>query len=138
MMSQLTIDSVQRDFKAWRSSRTKRAKIPDDLWNKTLKLLEHYPISQVVRDLGLNGGQVSAKRKQQREANSNIASVKTPVNFLELNMSPTATPYDTHVSGNRLEIKRADGAALTIEQFTEQTLLQVLNQFMRGMPSCYN
>lgn len=137
-MTQLTIDSVQRDFKAWRTSRIKRAKIPDDLWGKTLKLLEHYPISQVVRDLGLNGGQVSAKRKQQREANSNVAPVKNSVNFLELNMPPIGTPYDTHISGNRLEIKRADGAVLTIEQFTEQTFLQVLNQFMRGMPSCYN
>ena len=34
-MSRLTLASVQRDFKAWRSSRTNRAKIPDDLWNKT-------------------------------------------------------------------------------------------------------
>lgn len=97
MMTQLTIDSVQRDFKAWRGSRTKRGRIPDDLWDKTLKLLEHYPISHVVRDLGLNGGQVSAKRKQQREANANVTSVKTPVNFLELNMSPIAAPYDTHI-----------------------------------------
>ena len=64
-MSRLTLASVQRDFKAWRSSRTNRAKIPDDLWNKTLKLLDHYPISKVVRDLRLCGGQVSARRRQQ-------------------------------------------------------------------------
>jgi hypothetical protein len=121
MMTQLTIDSVQRDFKAWRSSRTKRGKIPDNLWDKTLKLLEHYPISQVVRNLGLNGGQVYAKRKQLQEANPNIAPVKNPVNFLELNMSPIDAPSSARISGNRLEIKRADGAVLAIEHFTEQT-----------------
>jgi hypothetical protein len=137
-MTQLTIDSVQRDFKTWRTSRTKRAKIPDDLWDKTLKLLEHYPISRVVRDLGLNGGQVSARRKQQRETNSNVVSVKTPVNFLELNIPSMGAPYDTHISGNRLEIKRSDGAVLAIAQLTDQTLLQILNQFMRGMPPCCN
>lgn len=135
-MTQLTIDSVQRDFKAWRTSRPKRTKIPDDLWDKTLKLLEHYPISQVVRDLGLNGGQVYAKRKQQTEANLDIASVKTPVNFLELNISPIGVPYDAHISRSKLEIKRADGTILTTEQLTEQMLMQILNQFMQGMPSC--
>jgi len=41
-MSRLTLVSVQRDFKAWRASKTK---IPEALWNKTLKLLDHYPIS---------------------------------------------------------------------------------------------
>lgn len=134
-MTQLTIDSVQQDFKAWRSSRTKRTKIPDDLWDKTLKLLEHYPISQVVRDLGLNGGQVYVKRKQQQEANPNVSPVKTPVNFLELNMPPLNT---TGISNNRLEIKRSDGITLLLEQLTEQALLQILNQFMQGTQSCYN
>lgn len=137
-MTQLTIGSVQRDFKAWRASRTKKSKIPDDLWDKTLKLLEHYPISRVVRDLQLNGGQVSARRKKQSEANSDTLPVKHPVNFLELNIPPMSTPYNTSISGNRLEIKRADGVILAIEQLTDQTLLQVLNQFMRGTQSCYN
>ncbi len=135
-MTQLTIDSVQQDFKAWRTSRHKRTKIPGDLWDKALKLLEHYPISQVVRDLGLNGGQVYAKRKQQTEANLNIASVKNPVNFLEMNISPVGVPYNAHISRNKLEIKRTDGTILAIEQLTEQTLMQILNQFVQGMPSC--
>ena len=134
-MSRLTLASVQRDFKAWRSSRTNRAKIPDDLWNKTLKLLDHYPISKVVRDLRLCGGQVSARRRQQSQANSTIFPVKNPVNFLELDLPPLNT---MQISSNRLEIKRADGTILAIEQLTEQTLMQILNQFMQGTQSCYN
>lgn len=60
-MNQLTIESVQQDFKVWRASKPKKSKIPDYLLDKTLKLLEHYPIRRVVRDLGLSGSQVSAK-----------------------------------------------------------------------------
>lgn len=138
-MTQLTIDSVQRDFKIWRTSRTKRGHIPDDLWDKTLQLLDHYPISKVIMALRLNGGTLLAKRKQQRETLSKTLPVTRPINFLELNM-PVATPCDTRTisSGSRLEIKRADGAILAIEHFTEQTLLQVLNQFTRGSQLCYN
>lgn len=134
-MSRLTLDSVQRDFKAWRASKTKRAKIPEALWDKTLKLLEHYPVSRVVQDLRLSGGQVSARRKQQSEANAATLPVKKSVNFLELNMPPL---NNVQISSNRLEIKRPDGVTLIIEQLAEQTMLQILNQFMRGTQSCYN
>jgi len=137
-MTQLTIDSVQRDFKAWRASRIKKTKIPDDLWDKTLKLLEHYPISKVVRDLRLSGGQVSAKRKQQLALNSTTLPIKPPVNFVELNIPSVSLPHNTGVSANKIEIKRSDGVVLAIEQFNDQTLLHVLNQFMRGTQSCYN
>jgi hypothetical protein len=105
-MSRLTLVSVQRDFKAWRASKTKKTKIPEALWNKTLKLLDHYPISKVVRDLRLCGGQVSARRRQQLQTNSTIFPVKNPVNFLELDIPPLNT---MQISSNRLEIKRADG-----------------------------
>ena len=107
-MTQLTIDSVQRAFKAWRTSRTKRTKIPDDLWDKKLKLLENYLNSKVVRDLGLNSGQVYAKRKQRREANSNLSPVKTPVNLLEL------TPIGSHM------IHVFQGIGLKLRELTVQ------------------
>jgi hypothetical protein len=138
MMTQLTIDSVQRDFNAWRASRTKTTRIPEDLWDKTLKLLEHYPISKVVQALRLSGGQVSAKRKQQLALNSNALPLKNPVNFVELNIPSITSPHNTPIRSSRIEIKRSDGAVLAIEHFNDQTLLQIFNQFMRGTQSCYN
>ena len=69
------------------------------------------------------------------QANSTIFPVKNPVNFLELDLPPLNT---MQISSNRLEIKRADGTILAIEQLTEQTLMQILNQFMQGTQSCYN
>lgn len=137
-MTQLTIDSVQRDFQEWRSSRTGKAKIPDDLWDKTLKLLEHYPTSKVVRELHLSGGQLSARRKQRSASKSNMLSVKKPVNFVALNIPSVTASLNTHIPSGRLEIKRSDGALLAIDQFNDQTLLQILNQFIGGTQSCYN
>lgn len=129
-MNQLTIESVQQDFKVWRASKPKKSKIPNYLWDKTLKLLEHYPISRVVRDLGLSGSQVSAKRKQNLAESTKTVPVKHPANFVEVNLpSWNKTP----ISENRLEIKRSDGMVLAIEQVTAPTLLEILNQFMRGI-----
>ena len=132
-MTQLTINSVQHDFKIWRTSRSKKGKIPDYLWDKTLKLLDHYPIGKVVMALGLSGSQVLAKRKKC-EINSTAVPLASSVNFVELNI-PLATPYDTPTpnSFSRLEIKRSDGTVLAIERPTEQTLLQALNQFTGGV-----
>jgi hypothetical protein len=132
-MTQLTLDSVQHDFQVWRNARTGKSQIPKSLWDKALQLLEQYPISHVTKALHLSGGQVSAKRKEQRKKNSEALPITRPVNFVELNM-PLPTSCDTRVasSGSKLEIKRADGAVLVIEGLAEQALFQVLSQFTEG------
>jgi hypothetical protein len=131
-MAQLRIDAVQRDFQAWRSSTSKRSKIPEDLWGKALQLLERYPINEVSRKLGVSGSQLYARRKQQA-TKTNALPTKNPVNFMELNIPSMTALYDAHGSGNRLEIKRFDGLVLAMQQLSESVLLQIFNQFMRGI-----
>lgn len=126
-MTKLTIDSVQHDFKEWRTSRLKKGRIPMHLWDKALKLLEQYPVSKVAEALSVNGGQLAAKRKQHK-ANT-TAEPLCPVNFVELNIA-SATPYDTSIC-SRLEIKRTDGVVLAIEHLSKQIILQLLSQFTR-------
>jgi hypothetical protein len=122
-MAQLTLDSVQRDFELWRTSRTtgKTSKIPDHLWGKALHLLEHYSIASVMKALRLSGSQISAKRTAR------ITNSKSNTAFVELNIPPL-TPHANH---GKVEIKRSDGTVLAIEQLTEHVLFQVLNNFMQ-------
>ena len=132
-MSELTIDSVRQDFKVWRTSRTKKGKIPEHLWDKVFKLLEQHPIGQVVQSLHLSGGQVSAKCKQ-RATDLNGLSTTRSVNFVALDMPPTLScNASVDNSFSKLEIRRSDGAVLAIERLAEQTLLQVLNKFTQGL-----
>lgn len=130
-MTKLSIDSVANDFKVWRASRIKK-NIPDHLWDKAVELSDQHPIGKVVRILRLSGSQMAARRKK-RETNSKI-SVAHPISFVELNM-PSAMPCGLPVSNanscNRLEIRRPDGVALAIEQLSDQTMLQLLNQFIQ-------
>lgn len=90
-MSRLTLASVQRDFKAWRASKTKKTKIPEALWNKTLKLLDHYPISKVVRDLRFRVSRTSlnvlghpSQPKRIRRRDDYIYAAGVPVRKLQL------------------------------------------------------
>jgi hypothetical protein len=132
-MTTLTIDSVRHDFNVWRTSRAKKGRIPDHLWDKVMKLLDYYPIGKVASALQLSGGQVIAKREQFK-SHSTTMPVTTPVNFVELNM-PSVMHGCTPVanSSSRVEIKRSDGSVLAIEHLSEQAMLQLLNQFTRGI-----
>lgn len=125
--------SLYRDFKEWRNSRTKKGKIPDYLWDKVLKLLDYCPTSKVIEALQLSGAQVSRRRKQaQTKTNSKTLPVTQPVNFVELNV-PSVIPCHSAITtvGNKLEIKRPNGAILTLERLSEQMIFQLLNQFAR-------
>jgi hypothetical protein len=125
-----TLDDVKRDFAKWRASRpNKKGKIPNHLWDKVFALLDLYPIGKVTKELGLSGGQVSAKRKQ-RNALEGISKSSATDNFVEVDLASTIrsnTPLANTFS--RIEIRRPDGSVLTIGHLPEQTMMQVLNQF---------
>ena len=86
-MTQLTLDSVQRDFELWRASRTtgKTSKIPNHLWDKALQLLEHYPIASVMKALRLSGNQIATQRTAwltNSKSNAAFDSVKNEYKFI--------------------------------------------------------
>jgi len=125
-----TLDDVKRDFSKWRASRpNKIGKIPNYLWDKVFAMLDYHSIAEVTKALGVSSSQISIKRKQ-RDALAAKSKISTNDNFVELNLSPP-TPSNTPTNNtcSRVEVRRADGAILTIAHLPQQTILQVLNQF---------
>jgi hypothetical protein len=49
-----TLESVTRQFEAWRANRQKRDRIPRHLWQAAAQLCKDYPITQVCRCLRLS------------------------------------------------------------------------------------
>jgi hypothetical protein len=129
MLSLDTLDDVKRDFAKWRASRPNKGRIPNYLWDKVLAIIDFYPIGQVTKVLGLSGSQVSARRKQRDAINVSSSPPANP-NFAELNISSAMPGVNSATSlHSKIEIRRADGAVLIIEQLSEQAMLKVLNQF---------
>lgn len=138
-MAKLTIDSVQRDFEHWRASRDKIGKIPDALWSKVLQLLDNYPVGEVSGRLRLSGNQIANKRKKCTSVSNNLSlpPIRTD-NFMEINIPSPNIEGSIAISTKRIEIKRPDGAILSMDMVSDQIMLQVLNQFTMAVQQCYN
>jgi hypothetical protein len=92
-----TLETVQRQFEAWRNSRTKKSHpIPEQLWQAAASLCENYPITHVCRQLRLSFADLKKR--------VSLAKPR-PAQFLEIDMGCFA-------SGWQLQCERADGAKL--------------------------
>ncbi len=111
-------------FDAWRANRSGRTRIPLDLWDKAVSLLDRHPITHVARELRLDPTEL---RKRRRAAHQSLVPENAPApQFLEvrasnLNSTTSLTPTSasnpprlTTETAVRLEIKRADGNRLTL------------------------
>ncbi len=68
----LSLTEVSANFEQWRATRTKKSKIPDELWQQAIPLLKKYAKSKICHALKLNGGQFNAKVKLYQSAATQI------------------------------------------------------------------
>ena len=92
----LTLDSVQQQFEAWRINRTKREPIPEALWEAAVRLCDKHPITHVCRHLRVSFADLKRRLSPSKQ---------TPVRFMELDMSSFTGPW-------QIECERADGSKL--------------------------
>lgn len=94
-----TIETVQEQFRAWRSNRvSKREPIPDHLWQAAAKLCQAHPISHVCKQLRLSFTDLKRHiRKEQTPA----------IQFMEIDMNGLAGRW-------QIECNRADGSQLRV------------------------
>lgn len=115
--------NVRAAFETWRNERAKKQRIPDQLWQKAISLLQDYPISHVAKELGLHSGEL---RKRQTALNKQTISnnqIHEQTPFIELNQFlPSAnTSVDIGYSNLEIQIERKDGARLTLSLNSSQT-----------------
>ncbi len=115
---------TRQAFDAWRAQRRGRTRIPPDLWDQAVLLLNHHPITHVARQLRLDPTKL---RKRRLAAHQSVLPNCSPApHFLEVRASglssksgPTLTsdpssPRPTTEAAWRLQIERADGHRLTL------------------------
>ena len=58
-----TLEEIQEQFIAWRSSRSRREPIPDALWESAVSLAEDYSIGRISRVLSLSHSDLKRRVK---------------------------------------------------------------------------
>jgi hypothetical protein len=58
MQQHALLEDVKSHFDHWRTTRTKRGKIPGHLWDKVKSIMEYYPLTVITNTLRLNTNQI--------------------------------------------------------------------------------
>lgn len=153
------LEEVKVEFQAWRSQQTiGRRIIPQLLWHKAIALLKTYPLTLVVRELGLSRDRLLSRLHQFQETALSSTSVSTTnpqPTFLEIsssdlnnlitshhsspNPSPNPSPsFATNILSQneencRIVIEKSDGSRLSLQLSTNFSTLQAIcNTFLKG------
>jgi len=58
MQTHTLLDEAKAQFYHWRTTRSKRGKIPEHLWDKVKLLIDHYHLTAITKALSLNTNQI--------------------------------------------------------------------------------
>ena len=109
----LSLESVLNDLSVFRESSAPHSRIPEDLWDKAVKLCERHPIGRVHRVLKLGYIQLK-KRVQEYRAKNHVIESPSPSPFVELKMPDVDQSSGLPNSQYLIELSRSDGARMRI------------------------
>jgi len=120
------LNEVKSHFDNWRLNRTKRGKIPSELWDKVTPLIGQYPVSKIAASLGINTNQLK----------ENI-HIKTPLTFVEVSTDikpslsterPSSSIDNTQTC--KIELHHINGTMLKISELPIPSLSAIITQFI--------
>jgi hypothetical protein len=142
------LTSVKAGFESWRAQRKGRERIPEQLWQSAIALLDYYPFHKVRKELNLNtkqfkerantNGKVAKQRLSGSTAKPNFSA---PPAFLEIaaNSLTKALPLSNNAelsqaSGQtcRVIFERADGSRLSLHLPVEWQQIQAICRNFSG------
>ncbi len=110
---------VRSLFESWRARRSSpRQRIPQDLWDAALSLLDHLPLRLVARELGLSAFPL---RSQRDALSPQHPSPDSPPHFVPLPPLTFLSDHRQEPTPSRLVLERSDGARLTLTLPAEQS-----------------
>ena len=136
--TKLTLQEVSAKFEEWRTnkqmSNTTTAKIPNDLWQQVSQLFNHYSLTKIRKTLNLNSRQLKSKfQKYSSNYKNPVKTIKTKQpTFIPISIPQPKEEIEPNFIG-KVEIKRSDGATISIESLNQHTLTLLLTQFMQGL-----
>lgn len=77
----LALEDIQQAFTHWRATRGRNRKIPDELWEQTINLLDDYKKSKILTTLGISGAQLKAKLNSNSKKNNPLLFLNSEILF---------------------------------------------------------
>jgi len=105
-MGEVSIDGAQSEFEHWRKSRSRKTRIPDELWSMAVSVARREGVNRTAQQLHLDGGKLKQLlvaadgRQRQRRRRPRFVELIAPV--------PAADP------GCIIEFESADGSKMRI------------------------
>ena len=123
---------TRQAFAKWRANRRGRTRIPPELWEKAVALLDHHRITHVARELHIHPTELRKRRLAALSHRPLVPSTSLAPQFLEVRpsglssktgpplTSPPAPPRLATEMALRLQIERADGHRLTLSMSSSE------------------
>jgi hypothetical protein len=129
----ITLEAVKSRFYHWRTTRTKRAKVPECLWNDVRELSKTHGYSEISSSLGISYPQLHAhleERDQQNELCSTESDfINADIPFTQSSHHlPQWSPPSSH---GTLEIQGHDGLCLKATGLNQQDLVTLVQTFLK-------
>jgi len=131
METSLTLQEVAEHFEQWRRGKQKGERIPEQLWQEAVSLVDTYGVSQVARTLRLGGRDLN-KRRGISTAGQHRHGPRDKTTFVEID--PVAGSQAPGPKGSALwmELERPDGLRLRIQPTHGGDMLALVERFLEA------
>lgn len=118
------LETVKQAFRHWRTTRTRRGQIPDELWEQVKGLLGDYTLSKISSHLGISLIQIRKKL---------VPAQNTSLQFVEVKGKPTM--MDSEFLSNSdvpcsVELHRPCGSILKINAVPMSRVSKLMLDFL--------
>ena len=125
----LTLQEVAEHFEQWRRGKQKGERIPEQLWQEAVRLVDTHGVSQVSRTLRLGGRDLN-KRRGVSTAGQHRQGASGKTTFVEIAPVAAGQTPGPKVSALWMELERPDGLRLRIHPTHRVELLALVDRFM--------
>ena len=125
----LTLQEVAEHFEQWRRGKRKGERIPEQLWQEAVDLVDSYGVSQVSRTLRLGGRDLN-KRRGMTTAGRHRRGASSKTTFVEIDPVVCGEAPEPTGSALWMELERPDGLRLRIRPSHRGDLLALVERFM--------
>jgi hypothetical protein len=125
----LTLQEVAEHFERWRRGKQQGDRIPEQLWQEAVSLVDSYGVSQVSRTLRLGGRDLN-KRRGITTAGRHRRGASNKTAFVEIDPVVSGQAPEPTGSALWMELERPDGLRLRIRPSHRGDLLALVERFM--------
>ena len=133
-----TLDAVKALFDQWRTTRPKRCKIPEYLWNEVRNLSKQYSYSQIASQLQISYQQLFSHLDEQGQEDPKDIPVLSQSHFVNARIPVTETSEQPQCplppSSIILEVQGRGGISMKAIGIHPQDFIPLLQTFLNQSP----